>query len=189
MLTITTALVRLRPHYKTDPDLFRVFLNAISAAEANLALQVLATDVPEKELVIACNLREVIAELPATPFPMRVDEETLLRTTGLEKQTALLERTLPDGLTLAVTTAGNLVLDVIVREGAEKHFLTPVPLTDDRISSRVVDLLVESDHLLDALVDLVKHMGLVFNARYYLSVDDFTVEHAFETLSGLTDLF
>lgn len=190
MLTLASGLAHLRPHFTDENrDLFRVLLNATSAAEASLALQVLCSAVPEKTLVTACNLREVLRSLPTSPFPMRVDEQILIRTAGLEKRTATLGRTLSDGLELVVTTAGNLVLDLIVKDGATKYFWTPVPVVEDFINPEVVDLVVESDQLLDAAVELVKCMGVVFYPRFYLSLEDFTLEYAFDTLSGLEDLF
>jgi len=190
LLTLTTGLSRLR-NSVTDQnrDLFRILLNATSAAEAALALQILNPDVPEKVLVTACNLREVLRSMPVSPFPMRVDEETLIKTAHLEKQTAVLGRTLPDGLELVVTTAGNLVLDVIVRDDESKHFWTPMPVVEDFVNPEIVDLLVESDYLLDESIELFTCMGLVFNPRFYMSVEDFTLEYASDALAGLEELF
>jgi len=190
MLTLAPGLAQVRPYVTEDNrDLFRVLLNATSAAEANLALQVLASSTPEKALVTACNLREVLRSMPASPFPMRVDEETLVRAAGLEKRTATLTSYLADGLELVVTTAGNLVLDLIVRDGDAKYFWTPVPVVDDFVNPAIVDLIVESDCLLDGAIGLVKHMGVVFNPRFYLSLDDFTLEYASDALAGLGEFF
>ncbi len=48
MLTLTTGLSQLRPHYTDETrELFGVLLNSTSAAEANLALHVLSDSVPE----------------------------------------------------------------------------------------------------------------------------------------------
>jgi hypothetical protein len=190
MLTLSTGLARIRPHFTDENrDLFRVLLNATSAAEANLALQVLAASVPERSLVTACNLREVLRSMPVSPFPMCVDEPLLIRAAGLEKRTATLGVTLADGLELVVATAGNLVLDIIVRAGVAKHFWTPVPVVEDFVNPEIVDLLVDSEYLLDSAVELIKSMGVVFNPKFYLSLDDFTLEYAFDTLAGLEELF
>jgi len=64
-----------------------------------------------------------------------------------------------------------------------------VPVLDDFVNPEVVDLVVESDALLDAVFDLVKYMGVVVNPKFYLSLDDFTLEYASDTLAGLGDLF
>jgi len=190
LLTLTTGLSRLRQYVTAENrDLFRVLVNATSAAEATLALQILSPDVPEKVLVTACNLREVLRGMPVSPFPMRVDEQTLIRSAHLEKELAALGRTLPDGLELVVTTAGNLVLDVIVKDGGTKLFWTPMPVIEDFVNPEVVDLLIDSDYLLDEAIELFTCMGVVFNPRFYMSVDDFTLEYASDALAGLGDLF
>jgi hypothetical protein len=64
-----------------------------------------------------------------------------------------------------------------------------VPVAEDFVNPDVVDLLIESEHLLGSVVELVKYMGVVFNPRFYLSLDDFTLEHALEALAGLEELF
>lgn len=190
MLTSTSGLSRLRPFYTGDTrELFHALLNAVSAAEASLALDVLRSSVPEKALVTACNLREVLGALPASPFTMAVDEETLIKAAGLEKHIATLKKDLPDGIELVVTTAGNLVLDLIVRDNGEKYFWTPIPVTEDYVNPAVVELVMTSDYLLDEVIDLVKCMGVVFNPTFYFSIEDFTLEYASDVFEGVSDLF
>lgn len=169
--------------------MFRVLLNATSAAEANLALEVLRQTVPEKALVTACNLREILRALPSSPFTMRVDEVTLCRTCELESNIASLEKRLPDGIDVAVTTAGNLVLDLIIRRDGEKLFWTPIPVRDDFVNPEVVDVVVESGYLLDEVIELVKCMGIVFNPRFYLSLADFQMDYAADIIEGIDNLF
>ena len=169
--------------------MFRVLLNATSAAEANLALEVLRQTVPERGLVIACNLREVLRALPGSPFTMRVDEATLCKSAGFEAKMASFHKRLPDGIELVVTTAGNLVLDLIVKSSGEKYFWTPIPVRDDFVNPEVVDLVVESGYLLDEVIELVKCMGIVFNPRFYLSLADFQLDYAAEVMQRLDDLF
>jgi len=186
VLTATAGLAHLRPHYTDETrDLFRVLLNATSIAEASLALQELRDVVPEKALITACNLREVLHALPRSPFTMRVDEETLRRTFGMDKDVAALSKDLPDHLVLVMMTAGNLVLDFIVKDHGEKHFWTPIPMRDDCVNPDVVDLVVSSGYLLDEVIELVKCMGCVFNPRFYLSLEDWLDEHAAEVMDSL----
>jgi len=190
VLMATTGLSRLRPLYAPESrDMFRVLLNATSAAEANLALEVLRRSVPEKQLITACNLREVLRTLPASPFTMRVDEATLVRTASLRRNMACYTKSLPDGIELVVTTAGNLVLDLIIKHDAEKYFWTPIPVRDDFVNPEVVDLVVESGYLLDEVIELIKCMGVVFNPRFYLSLEDFQLDHAADVMQGIDDLF
>jgi len=190
VLTATDGLTRVRTHYTGESrDLLQVLMNSTSAAEANLAVEVLRKLMPDKALVAACNLREILRAMPASPFPMRVDEETLCRTAGLERRIAAMGRELPDGVELVVTTAGNLVLDIIVKYRGEKYFWNPIPVTDDFVSTGVLDLLIESDHLLFAAMELATAMGVVFNPKFYLSVQDWHLEYASDVFEGLGDLF
>lgn len=190
MLTATSGLQHVRSHYNGDTqDLFRVLLNATSAAEANLALEVLKPLVPERSLTCSCNLREVISALPSSPFSMRVDEETLARTAGLDRHVAAMSKVLDDGTELVVTTAGNLVLDIIVKYDGEKYFWNPIPVGDDFVSGPVLDRLVESPCLLDAVIDLAKCMGVVLNPKFYLSIEDWSLEYAADAFEGLDGIF
>ncbi len=190
MLTATSYLSAVRTYFEDDArELLSVIMNSTSNVEANLALQVLREQVPEKVLVSACNIREVLASLPSSPFAMRVDEETLMKSAELTRNIATFERRLDDGLLLAVTTAGNLVLDVIVKDGDEKYFWNSVPIEDDFITDEVLGLVIDSEHLLDAVVRLVQAMGLVFNPRFYLSLEDWALDYAEDAFSALSDLF
>ncbi len=190
MLTLTTGLSQLRPHYTDDTrELFGVLLNSTSAAEASLALHVLKDIVPDRALVTACNLREALKSLPCSPFPMCVDEATLCKTARLDRRMAAMQKSLPGGIELSVTTAGNLVLDIIVKHDGEKYFWTPIPITDNYANPSVVDLVVTSGYLLDEVIELVKCMGLVFNPKFYLSLSDFHLENAADAFEGMDDLF
>jgi len=184
------GIERIRTHYDDETkDLFEVLLDATSQTEANFALGILMRQVPEKTLVAAVNLREVLASFPHPPFPMRVDEETLMNSAGLTKAGACMGKILADGLELHVMTAGNLVLDIIVRTPDAKYYLSPIPATEDFVTVGLIDLIVESDVLLDEIVELITAMGLVFNPKFYLSVEDWHLEYAKEAMSGLEDLF
>jgi len=190
VLTATSGLCRLRTHYEGDSrDLLRIVVNAVSVVEADLALKVLADDVPEKTLVTACNLREILAAIPSSPFTMRVDEETLARVAGMDRHVATMAKVLDDGLELVITTAGNLVLDLIVRRGDQKWFWNPIPVTSDYVNGDVLDLIVESDCLLDAVLDLARSMGLVLNPKFYVSLEDWHYEYAMEAFEDLKLMF
>ncbi|MBU4555464.1 MAG: hypothetical protein KJ747_01150, partial [Actinobacteria bacterium] len=115
MIATAKTLDRIRQHYTPDTKyLYRILLNATSVVEANIALDLLLKSVPERDLTVAVNMREAIKSLPASPFRMAVDEQTLLRVAHMEKRLAVFSKSTPDGYDIVVTTAGNLVLDLIV---------------------------------------------------------------------------
>lgn len=191
MLTATSGLAPLRPHFRGgDRELFCTLLNARGSIEATLALEALRSNVPARALVTACNLREVLQSVPASPFEMRVDEATLERAYRFERRMAALTKKLADGNELTITTAGNLVLDLIVRDSAgESHYWTPIPATNEFVNPAVLDLLIASPCLLDEVIELVKAMGVVFNPKFYLSVEDFCLEYAANAFEAIEDLF
>ena len=88
-----------------------------------------------------------------------------------------------------MTTAGNLVLDLIVKQNGEKLFWTPIPVTHDYVNPAMIDLVISSGYLLDEVIDLIKCMGIVFNPKFYLSIDDFHLEYAAEAIEDLGFLF
>ncbi len=190
MYVTVKSLAQIRPYYTDESEsLFHVLLNATSVVEANIALDILQESIPLRVLTTAVNLREVIKSLPPSPFTMAVDERTLIRVTGMEKDLAALRKVTLDHYEVIVTTAGNLALDLIVKHEGEKYFWTPVPVTSDFINPSLIPHLIRSDHLLQEVIDLVQAMGLVFNPKIYLSVDDWHLEYAEETMDGLGDLF
>lgn len=190
MLAALNNLSQLRGHYVDDNrDLLRILINATSTTEANLALEVLRQSMPEKDIVLACNLREVIKALPSSPFQMRTDEETLVKSAQLTKDVASMGKRLDDDIELSVTTAGNLVLDVVVRTESGSRYWNDVPVTDDFMTTDALDLAMESSHLLEAVISLVKDMGLVFNPKFYLSLEDWQMDYAEDVFKGIGDLF
>lgn len=191
MLAVSAGLSELRAHYTPETqEYLSIVVNSTSAAEANLALEALANAVPERALVTACNLREVLQAFPPSPFVMSTDGDTLARIAGLEHDVAALRKTLPDGSEICLTTAGNLVLDVIVRttEGAQ-YFWTPTPVVGDFVNPAVVDAILRDEYLLTEAIELVKHMGVVFNPKFYLSLEDFRLEYAAAAIDALDELF
>jgi len=188
--TTIRSLEQIRPHYTEETKyLFQVLLNATSVVESNIALDLLQKTLPDRVLVTAVNLREVLKSLPPSPFAMAVDERTLLRVTGMTKDLAVFKKQTDDGYEVIVTTAGNLVLDLIVKRGGDKYFWTPVPVTSDFLNPALIEHLITSDYLLQEVIDLVQAMGVVFNPTLYLSVEDWHLEYARETMEGLGDLF
>jgi len=190
MLTATKGLSKIRPHYSDDTRyLFQVLLAASSAVEATIALDLLSKTVPDKALVATINLREAIGAVPQTPFRMAVDSEILTRVGGMTKDLAAYKRCTPDGYDVVITTAGNLVLDMIVKHDGEKYFWTPIPCTEDLVEPELVSHILQSEHLFATVAEVVKAMGMVFNPTLYLSVEDWHLEYARETIEGLDGLF
>jgi hypothetical protein len=190
---VVRGVAQVRPHYESPVgDLLRVVLNATSVAEANLALGILSGQVPEKDLIGAVNLREQLIELPVCPFPMAVDVETLARIEGLEKDRSAWRRRFEDSAgdyDIVILGDGNLCYDIVIHADGKHVFWTPQPHDEEIIHPEALDLALGRDRLLQALVTLVKSMGLPFAPKFYLSLEDWSLQYAEDMMADLGGLF
>src|SRR5450756_678137 len=80
MTSATTVAPDLRSLAASENGkLLRDMVNSVSQVEAGLALGIMRDrGAPDRTLVKALNLREILVELPASPFPMRAVSYTHL---------------------------------------------------------------------------------------------------------------
>lgn len=187
------ALADLRGYANTDDGpLMRAVLNAVSPAETGFALGLLAERIPHRTLVAALNLRETLVELPEAPFQMRVDFETLARIVDLTRRGLSWIKCVREHdpvIEIELLGQGNLVYDIGVRRGERSSLLKPGPIKGDIIRPDALALVLAGPELLEAVIELTNDMGMVHNPRFYLSVEDWQMEHAAESFGGITDLF
>lgn len=193
MLAVVRGLPSVRSYYAREQrELLRILLNAASAAEASFALNLLRDSMPEKELVAAVNIREVLRELPVCPFPMAVDTETLVRVAGLERDRSAWKRDYDDksgAYGISVLGDGNLCYDLLVSDGERNIFWTPHPHNGMLLHPDALDLAMDRDTLLQEFIEVALAMGLPFSPTFYLSVDDWMLEYAEEAMNDLEGLF
>ncbi|HEX9093134.1 MAG TPA: hypothetical protein VF902_04050 [Coriobacteriia bacterium] len=178
--------------YTDDASLIRTVINAVPSAEAGIAMGLLADIVPERTLVAALNLREILRELPESPFQMRVDFEALARISGLTRQRlswVLAVGDPEDRLEVELLGQGNLIYDIGVRDDERISLLKPGPVKCDIIRPDALDILLDHRDMIRAVIDLTSDMGIVHNPRFYMTVEDWQLEHAAESLIGMNDLF
>lgn len=193
MIAVARGLASVRPHYAGEQrELLRILLNATSAAEADFALHILRESVPERDLLAAVNIREALCELPACPFAMATDIETLVRVLPMTKDRSAWRRTRADAggdYDLVVLGDGNLCYDLLVTADGRNQFWTPHPANGAVVHPDALDLVMSRETLLAEVVALVQAMGLPFSPVFYLSLDDWMLEHAAEAMSDLGGLF
>jgi hypothetical protein len=193
VLTVTKGISQVQAHYRgSDREFLRVLLNSRSAAEANLALGLLRDAMPEKALVTAINLREILRDLPACPFAMAVDIDTIARVANLTRDRGAYERSFADAggdFDLVVIGEGNLCYDLIVRSGERNIFWTPHPHVDDIVHPLMLDPIMRHETLLRRVIELVKDMGMVYSPTFYLSLEDWLLEYAEDTMDDLRRIF
>lgn len=175
-----------------EGSLIRTVVNATSTTEAGFAVGLLGEAVPQRSLVAALNLREILRELPESPFTMRTDFDTLAKVSGLRRRGQSWVKKLGRGKNapeIELLGQGNLCLDVIIRVGGAMSFLKPGPVNGDFVKPDALALLLENEDLLREVIDLTQNMGVVHNPRFYMTVEDWQMEHAAEAMAGLVDLF
>lgn len=175
-----------------DGSLIRTVVNSSSTTEAGFAVGLLGDAMPQRSLVAALNLREILRELPESPFTMRTDFDTLAKVSGLTRRGQSWVKKLGRGKNapeIELLGQGNHVFDVIVRAGGTTSFLKPGPINGDFIRPEALDMLLENDDLLREIVVMTQDMGVVHNPRFYMTVEDWQMEHAAESMAGLADLF
>jgi len=182
MIATAKGLVELRPFAAQgeETDLVRVVLKAASDLETRIALGMLKLYVPDRQLVIAVNLREVLRELPRTPLPMAVDFESLARIAGLSRVKNTYTRRYDDPrgtFELVVLGEGNMCYDIVLKAEEASAYWSPDPSDDDFVSAKALQLLLSRDTLLDRMIELVQSMGLVFNPPLYHSLREWMLEH------------
>jgi hypothetical protein len=189
MLGIHQARIDLAEHTeREDTELVRTLVNASSLAEAGFALSLLRDTVPERALLNALNLREVLTELPAAPFVMALDAATLANVLGLERDRSsyVLQG---DGFRVDVLAEGNFCFDIVLKRAETSAFLKTSPVGEDIVRPAAYEMLMETDGMLEAVIEVVKAMGLVYNPRLYFTVDEWLAENSVDTMSELWDAF
>lgn len=189
--TVTSDLRELAA--SENGELLRDLVNSVSQVEAGLALGIMRErGVPDRVLVKALNLREILAEMPASPFPMRVDFEMLARINDLFHRLGSYHKNYQDDegrFYIELLGQGNLCYDMVVGVGNKKAFLKPAPIGADYVRPAALDLLLSREEMLREIILIVHSMEVVFNPTFYMSVDDWLMEHAAESLVGIEGLF
>lgn len=189
MLGVTQARIDLQEHLSCDTgELLRTLVNAGSLAETGFALSLLRDAMPERSVMTALNLREVLVELPAAPFVMAVDAATLQSVTGMERDHGSYVLQTP-GFRIDVLAEGNFCFDIVLKHGDTSAFLKTSPPGDDVVRPAAYDMLMGVEGMLEQVIDLVTSMGLVFNPRMYFTIDEWLAENALDTMSELWDAF
>lgn len=191
MVSALATLPLVRQHLATDDDLLTVVVNARSRVEANLALGILRETLPEKALVASLNLRELLDSLPAYPCTMSVDEGILARVAGMKKIHSAWHKKLDDdeGVAMNVTTAGNFCFDLVLEIDDATYFWTPSTADEDIVNPTLLEILLDRPAILPAVIQLAKDMGLVFNPRFYMSLDDWNLDHLQDCFADFEALF
>ncbi len=191
MLALTSGIQAVQPWLR-DPEVRELALIVLASpltSEADLALVALEDRVPERARLALANLRELLAAVPQTPCDMAVDAATLARVADLDNVKGHLTGRCEDGSAVVVMAEGNRCMDLYVQRGRRHIYWSPGHHAECRIHPDAVDMVLERPEVLARIVDVVMAMGLEFYPAMYLSLEDWHLEHAAETLDELAALF
>ncbi len=161
-----------------DPELVAALLSARSDSDAVVSFSLLRGTIPDAELLMLLNLREVLFELPQVPFRVGEDLELLASSGAYEDTGRSYRRRFKSG-------HGVFGIEFVGRnrqcEGIFVH--TPAsrmrlgPSGDYRLDAEMIAVFVYHRIVLDALLDALALLGLPLAPVIYVSADDFLVEH------------
>jgi len=189
MIAAANMIQRIQDVYRTEPELTRTITCATSIVEVNLALDILRDHVPQRTLAAALSLRAILTSIPCFPCTMCVDEEALARIAHLEKDRLAWKKSLAPDCDLIVMMAGNFCFDVIIQADETSLFITPTSADTDLIDPAAVDVFLGRPQVLEAVIDLLRDMGIPFNPKMYLSLEDWALDYAQQGLEDIRSLF
>ncbi len=162
-----------------DPDLVRDLLVSRSTLDAAAAYTSLRGMVPDGALLMLANLREVIAEIPETPFLTGQPIEVLELVAGYDRCVSSYRRAFEverGGFTLEFIGQGTECEAIAIEEGASR--LSLAGDMEFMIDPGVLDLALEHRTLIDEILRALQTLGVALDPAVYLTPDDFTAENA-----------
>jgi hypothetical protein len=143
--------------------------------------------VPDDSLVFYVNLRELLLELPPTPFPVGCELEILERVLGYEPADGSYRRAFySKGGVFGLEFFGDanrvdrielvsLRGHVVLRQGVETI-----------VAPDALEFFMESEDMGDMIVEALRNLGVPLTPRFYYSVSDYVMENG---SVGTTEVF
>ena len=169
-----------------ESDLVRTLVNARSTSEANLALVVLKDLVPDDSLVFFVNLRELLSELPPTPFSAGCELEILERVLGYEKGPGSYRRAFySKGGVFGLEFFGEANrVDRIEIVSLDAHIVLR-EAEDELVESDALETFLEYEDLGDTIVEALRNLGMPLSPRFYYTVADYVMENGAESATAV----
>lgn len=164
---------------EADLELVETLLSSRSDGEAVIAYMSLQGALPPRALVMLANLRELLAELPDTPFVTGTGLDILGHVLGYEYTGRSYRRIFESdhGYFGIEFVGGGTMCDAVVVRTATSRFNLRGD-DESRIDHAMLQVLVHHQVLLDALLDALQALGYPLEPVIYVDVDDFVREHA-----------
>ncbi len=174
----TRRALQAIPATTSDLEMVETLLVSRSSAQAFVAFSELRATFPERALVMLANVREVISEMPQTPFLAGTGMDLLEHACGYEWTGRSYRRLFESdhGLFgIEFLGAGTQCDGIVV------HTLTGrLALHGDEnnvIDHEMLQVLVRHEAVLDSVLEGLQTLGWPLEPRIYLTADDFIDEH------------
>jgi hypothetical protein len=161
-----------------DPELVAALLSADSDSDAVVSFSLLRGTIPDDDLLMLANLRELLFEIPEAPFRAGDDLGLLARGGAYEDTGRSYRRVFESDhgvFGLEFVGRGKRCDGIFVHTPACRMQLGPSG--SYRLDSELITLFVRHRILLDALLEGLAMLGLPLSPAIYMTVDDFLAEH------------
>jgi hypothetical protein len=161
-----------------DQELVAALLSAVSDADTVVSFSLLRGTIPDDDLIMLVNLREVLFELPEPPF--RTGEDLALLAVGdtYEDTGRSYRRLFESGhgvFGIEFVGRGKQCEGIFIHTPACRMRLEPSG--DYRLDSEMITLFVHHRIALDALLEALALLGIALSPAFYVTPEDFLAEH------------
>ena len=169
-----------------DPDLVRTLLISRSTSKAAAAFCALRGVVPDTALLMLVNMREIIAEIPETPFLTGHPLDALESLDGYTRVEYSYRRTFEydrGGFTVEFAGQGTECESIVIETGSRR--LTLAGDMDSLIDEEAFGLALEQHALFDEILRALQTLGVPLDPRVFVSPDDVTAEYAADSVDEM----
>ncbi len=162
-----------------DPDLVRTLLISRSPHAAGAAYSALRGTIADGALLMLANLREVIAEIPETPFLTGHPIEVLEQLGGYTRRGRSYRRSFESEqgvFALEFDGQSTECESIVIATGPRR--LTFAGDMESLIDEDVLSVALEQHGLVDEILRALQTLGVPLDPRVFVSPDDFTAEPA-----------
>jgi len=163
---------------QADPETVAALLSATSDADAVVSFTLLRDSLADEQLLLLANLREVLFELPESPFRTGEALDLLARGGEYEDTGRSYRRRFESAHSvfgLEFVGRGNQCEGIFVHTPACRMQLGPDG--DFRLDADMIAVFVDQRIVLDALLEALALLGVPISPPIYLTADDFLSEH------------
>ncbi|NTU71392.1 MAG: hypothetical protein HGB10_06200 [Coriobacteriia bacterium] len=161
-----------------DVEQVTALLSAESDVDAIVSFSLLRGVIPDADLLMLANLREVLFELPEAPFRAGEDLELLARAGDYEDTGHSYRRRFESNhgvFGLEFAGRGKTCEGIFVHTPAARMPLGPAG--SYRLEPEMIGVFAHHRIVLDALLDALELLGVSLSPVIYLSAEDFLAEH------------